>query len=120
MTSDYFRTLGPRRRRPGFGPDDELGTRRVVLSEALWRTRFNGNPSVIGATLHLSGEPYEIAGVASRGFSDPIAGEVDVWLPHDLRGTHDTALTTVVGRMHATASLQQVDAELAALSRSAE
>ena len=65
VTSDYFRTLGSAPfRGPGFGPDDESGTRRVVLSDALWRTRFHGDPSVIGTTVHLSGEPYEIA--ASR------------------------------------------------------
>jgi MacB-like periplasmic core domain len=82
VTSDYFRTLrSGTLRGPGFGLDDELGTRRVVLSDGLWRTRFDSDPLVIGATIHLSAEPYEVVGIAARGFEDPIVGEVDAW-PH--------------------------------------
>jgi predicted permease len=121
VTSDYFRTLrSVPFRGPGFGPDDESGTRRVVLSDALWRSRFNGDPSVIGTSVLLSGELYEIAGVASPGFQDPIAGAVDVWLPHKLRGDRDTQLSTVFGRMHASASHAQVNEELRSLSQTME
>ena len=45
---------------------------------------------------------------------------MDAWLPHKLRGDRDTALTTVVARMHAGVSHQQVDAELASLSHAIE
>jgi predicted permease len=117
VTSDYFRTLGAATfRGPGFGSDDESGTRRVVLSDALWRTRFQSDASAIGTTLHLSGEPYEIAGIAPPGLKDPIAGDVDVWLPHNLRGERDTALRTIVGRLRATVSRPQLDAELSSFS----
>jgi putative ABC transport system permease protein len=118
VTSDYFQALGSASLRgPGFSPDDESGaTRGVVLSDALWRTRFNSDLSVVGATIQLSGETREIVGVASRGLEDPVAGAIDVWLPHNLRGERDTALSTVVGRMRAAVSLAQVDAELASLS----
>ncbi len=119
VTSDYFRTLGSAEfRGPGFDRNDESGTRRVVLSDELWRTRFRGDPAVIGTTVRLSGEPYEIAGIASPGFSDPIVGAVDVWLPHNLRGQRDTAMRAIVGRLRATVSLQQLDADLASISAS--
>jgi predicted permease len=116
VTSDYFRVLestGFRGR--GFVPDDEAGTARVVLSDAFWRRRFNGEPSVIGTTVTLSGQPYEVAGIAAGGFEDPIAGEIDVWLPHNLRGSQDTALTTVVGRVRSGVDLGQAGVELAAI-----
>jgi predicted permease len=119
VTSDYFRTLGSAEfRGPGFDRNDESGTRRVVLSDELWRTRFNGDPAVIGTTVRLSGEPYEIAGIASPGFRDPIMGAVDVWLPHNLRGQRDTAMRAIVGRLRATVSLHQLDADLASISAS--
>ena len=119
VTGDYFRTLRAAPfRGPGFGPEDESGTRRVVLSDALWRTRFHGDPSVIGTTIHLSGEPYEIAGIASPGLQDPVAGTVDAWLPHNFRQERDTGLSAVFGRRGAAVSLQQLDAELASLSDS--
>ena len=75
MTSDYFRTLrSVPFRGPGFRfkRDRRLddGPARAGSSSATpsWRSRFNGDPSAIGTTIHLSGESYDIAGVASPGF----------------------------------------------------
>ena len=59
-TSSTLRS-GPLRG-PGFDRGDEAGTRRVVLSDALWRARFDADASVIGSTIQLSGEPYEVVG----------------------------------------------------------
>ena len=137
VTSDYFRTL---RREPLLGPgftvgdemgapetakqrdeaDDAGGARRVVLSDAIWRARFNGDPSVIGSTIHLTGEPYEIAGIAAPGLRDPVIGDVDAWLPYDLaRDTHpENYSLTVVGRMRNGIDLRQAQSELAVLSES--
>lgn len=49
VSSDYFRTLGSDLQRGReFGRNDEVGTARVVLSDALWRTRFDADASVVG------------------------------------------------------------------------
>ena len=129
VTSDYFRTL---RAEPFRGPglqiedeagepgDDRIGARRVVLSDAVWRARFNGDPSIIGKTIRLSAEPYEVAGIAPAGFEDPTVGAVDAWLPYNL--TRDTLTEnyslTVVGRLRTGVSVKQALAELAVLSES--
>ena len=65
VTSDYFQTLrsGPLRG-PGFDRSDEAGIRRVVLGHAIWRARFDADAAVIGSTIQLSGEPYEVVGIA--------------------------------------------------------
>ena len=86
-TTSHTLRSGPLRG-PGFDRGDEIGTRRVVLSDALWRTRFGSDPSVVGSTIQLSAEPYEVAGIAPQGFEDPIAGDVDAWLPYDLARRH--------------------------------
>jgi predicted permease len=121
VTSGYFHTLrsGPVRGAE-FDRTDESGTDRVVLGEALWRSRFDADPSIVGTTIHLSGEPYEVAGIAPEGFEDPIAGAFDAWLPYGLgRDTHDQNNSlTAVGRLRAGVSLEQARAELASLSRS--
>jgi putative ABC transport system permease protein len=121
VTSGYFRTLasGPLRG-PGFALGDEVGTRRVVLSDRLWRTRFESDPLVIGATVHLSAEPYEVVGIAARGFEDPIVGEVDAWLPYDLAGntSPQNYSLTAVGRLRNGVNVEHARAELAALSQS--
>jgi predicted permease len=133
VTSDYFRTL---RAEPlhgrGFQIEDEagppgddnvgarLGARRLVLSDAVWRARFNGDPSIVGTTVRLSAESYEVAGIAPSGFEDPFVGAVDVWLPYNLERdtlTENYGLT-VVGRLRAGVTVQQAQAELEILSRS--
>ncbi len=45
-----------------------------MLGDALWRTRFGADPSVLGRVLRLNGEPYEIIGVLPPGFLFLTAG----------------------------------------------
>jgi hypothetical protein len=87
VTSDYFDTLrfGPLRG-PGFDRRDEVGTRRVVLSSGVWRSALGAESSIVGSTIRLSGAPYEVVGIAPQGFEDPIAGDVDAWVPYNLAG----------------------------------
>jgi len=40
----------------------------VVLSNRLWRTAFASDPTVVGSSVTLNGEPYTVLGVAARGF----------------------------------------------------
>ena len=132
VTSDYFRTLRSEQfRGPGFQIEDEKagarredrsGARRVVLSNTVWRARFNGDPSLIGTTIRLSAEPYEVAGIAPAGFQDPIAGAVDAWLPYDLDGDtlSENNSLAVFGRLRTGVSMEQALAELAVLSESAK
>ena len=57
VSSGYFSVLRaqPRLGRD-FDRDDETGTNRVVLSDATWRTFFGADPSIVGASIRLSGE----------------------------------------------------------------
>lgn len=118
VTSRYFRTLRSSLRGREFTRDDEVGTRLVVLSDSIWRARFGGDPSVIGTTIQLSAEQYEVAGVAPHGCEDPIAGEVDAWVPYHLaKDTYEENNSlSAVGRLRNGVSLEQARAELATLS----
>ena len=129
VTSDYFRTLrADRFLGPGFQIEDEtgspgddrIGARRVVLSDRIWRARFNREPSIVGQTIRLSAEPYEVAGIAPPGFEDPVAGAVDAWVPYNL--TRDTLTQnyslTVIGRVRTGTTITQTLAELAVRSES--
>jgi len=63
----------------------------VVLSHRLWKSRFGGDRSVIGSTIHLSGLPYTVIGVMPADFTFPnMAGmpasidlpkETQLWVP---------------------------------------
>ncbi|MFA5058705.1 MAG: ABC transporter permease, partial [Opitutaceae bacterium] len=40
----------------------------IVLTQSFWESHFQSDPGVIGRTLRLEGEPFEIIGVAPRVF----------------------------------------------------
>jgi predicted permease len=119
VSSGYFGTLRshPRLGR-GFDRDDEKGSRRVVLSDRVWRAQFGSDPAIVGATVRLSAEPYEVAGVAPPGFEDPVAPDVAAWIPYDLAGDtyEENNSLTGIGRLRNGVSLLQAQAELATLT----
>ena len=52
-----------------FRPDDERpGSPAVVmLSEGLWRSRFDSDPAIVGRTVTLTGQPHIVIGVFPAG-----------------------------------------------------
>jgi putative ABC transport system permease protein len=60
-----------------FAPEeDQLGRDRVILlSDDFWRGRFSADPQVVGRTIVLNDEPYEIVGVLPP-FSFPKVSEL--------------------------------------------
>lgn len=70
VTGGYFSTLGLAAGRGRLlGPEDDRERRQVVvLSYRTWQSRFQGDPGVIGRTVHLNTVPFEVIGVAPEGF----------------------------------------------------
>jgi putative ABC transport system permease protein len=72
VTAQYLSALGIRVARGRDFPRDldaAAGAGRVaVISDALWQRRFNGDPGVVGQTLSLNNQPWEIIGVLPPGF----------------------------------------------------
>jgi predicted permease len=65
--------------RPFTEAEGELGhENKVVLGDALWRSRFGADPGVVGREIRLDDRPYQIVGVmpASFGAMDP---RVQLW-----------------------------------------
>jgi len=80
VSQDYFRTLGVA---PALGrsftaeEDQENGPNAAVLSHALWKRRFAGDPAVLGRIVTLDGKPFTVVGVMPEGFqSQP---EAEIW-----------------------------------------
>ncbi len=49
--------------RPFTGEEDKTGGPLVaVLSESLWRDQFNSDPNIVGRTIILSGESFQVLG----------------------------------------------------------
>lgn len=95
VDGDFFRTLGVQ---PALGrefrPDEQVpgSDRAVILSHALWRTRFNATPDVVGRTITIESEPFLVAGVMPPQFDFPTP-EIGAWLPLSLLGENDVGPT---------------------------
>jgi predicted permease len=50
----------------------------VVLGYKFWQRRFNGDPAIIGKTIQLDHQPYNVVGVAAKRFT---WADADVYLP---------------------------------------
>jgi predicted permease len=87
VSSNYFQLLGLQPQvgrffQPGANDRDYGANDEVVLSNALWRGRFGGDPKVVGRTVTVNGRPFTVAGVATAGFAGIFGGiEEFVWLP---------------------------------------
>jgi putative ABC transport system permease protein len=72
--------VGPQQGRLFVTGDEQAGHAPVVvLSDALWRRRFAGDPNVIGKPVTLDGAGYAVVGVAPPGFQYP--DKTEAWLP---------------------------------------
>ena len=78
----FFRVLGasPLIGRE-FTPDEDRpgGPAVVVLSHSFWNRVFHKDPSAVGRTINLRGEPYTVIGVMPENFRSDAAA--DVWAP---------------------------------------
>jgi len=116
--ASFFEVLGVQ---PALGrafrvDEDQAGTDRVViLSDRLWRARFNGDPAILGKTITLDGITRTIVGVMPRGFTFPAASQV--WTPLAMRlDPGNSFLFPVVGRLRADATPDQAKSELEAIA----
>ncbi|HXI20212.1 MAG TPA: ABC transporter permease, partial [Gemmatimonadales bacterium] len=121
VSAGYFPTL---RATPllgrTFAPDEErAGVTRVVLSYGLWRNLTGGDPAVVGRTISLDGQAYEVIGVMRPGFQDVAGEDVAAWVPANLaRGgdnTRQNSYLSAIGRLRPGVSLAQAQAEVDAV-----
>ena len=86
VTGNYFSTFGvPAFAGRAMAPADDVpgAAPVIVLSHHSWEANFASDPSVIGSTFFIEGQPFAVIGIAPPGFfgdtlrSDP----PDLWIP---------------------------------------
>jgi len=79
VTPGFFEVLGvaPVAGRT-FAPSDKASP-VTVISDRLWRTRFNANPSLVGGSIRVGGIPRTVIGIVPAGFE--LLTKADVWTP---------------------------------------
>ena len=125
VTGRYFGTLGVpallgRSLQPG---EDSAGREHVVvLGYGLWQRLFGGEPGVVGRTLSLNGENFEVVGVMPREFRDFFNRTVELWAPlvfrpEDLGDDRRTnEYLNLTARMRPGVSPEQAGAEMRSLA----
>ena len=123
ITSDYFKTLGVS---PAFGrdfeaADDKPGAPRVVmLSDGLWRRRFNADPAVIGKPISINSLSYTVIGVMPASYTDMLSTlimpEAELWRTLAYNPPQPPACAScrhisVVGRLRSDVTLAQAEAD---------
>ncbi|HEY6830651.1 MAG TPA: ABC transporter permease [Gemmatimonadaceae bacterium] len=61
------------------GEDTPSAPRVVILSEALWRRDFSGDPAVVGKQIQINAQSMTVVGVAPAGQGYPMSAEL--WVP---------------------------------------
>lgn len=130
VTGNYFDLLGvqPQAGR-FFHAADEHGPNSaayVVLSDALWRSAFHADPSIIGAVVDLNRHPFTVVGVTPAAFHGterfvwpgywlPIVNreQVEGWNSLDNRAS---VALTVIGRLKPGVTPRQATENLNAIS----
>ena len=89
----------------------------VILSNHLWR-RLGADPKILGKTLQLDLKPYTVVGVLAAGQPDNYPWDVTVPLViPPMAINHDMHWLNVTGRLKDGVTLQQANAEMAAVAR---
>jgi len=128
VSASFFPTLGilPVTGR-NFTADEDLpnGPSVCILSHELWQTRFGGRREVVGSTITLNGQSWQVVGVLPPRLSPPFA-QVQVFAPRvfevggltPVQVQNGAGYAQAIARLKPGLSLEQASADLAALGRS--
>ena len=103
----------------GFLRDDETPGRRhvVVVGDGLWKRKFGGDPGLVGRSITIDGELYEVVGIAPPRFEFPDGAQL--WAPHQFdaaKAPRDVRFLTVIGRLAPGGTNDQAQAEMTLLA----
>jgi predicted permease len=84
VSADYFRALGIR---PAIGRDFQSSDDQpnsppaVIISDTLWRRRFDADSAIIGRQIALDDIPFTVVGILPAGFENVVSPSAEIWSP---------------------------------------
>ncbi|HEY3624712.1 MAG TPA: ABC transporter permease [Terracidiphilus sp.] len=124
MTANFFDLLGVK---PLLGrfflPEEETrpdAVPYVVLGYSTWKTRYAGDPGIVGKAIEIARQPVTVIGVAPEGFIGAMPGLLDdAWLTLNPLGTNEYRIThrsldflNVLGRLQPGMSREKATQDL--------
>lgn len=87
----------------------------IVLANALWRSNFGEDRSIVGRTIPVDGRPLTVVGVMPPGFDE----DADFWVPLTDRTAfaRDDRQLTLFARLSSDVSLREATTEIESISR---
>src|SRR6201994_1270386 len=97
----------------------------VVLGYSIWKTRYAGDPQIVGKTIEIARQPVTVIGVAPEGFIGAAPGlRDDAWLTLNPIGTNEYRIThrnvdflIVLGRLRPGVSREHATQDLETIMR---
>jgi putative ABC transport system permease protein len=119
VTPNFFATMGvkPEIGR-GFlaGEDEAAGPHVAILMHSFWKSRFGGDPAVVGRSIQLDSNSVTVVGVLPKEFEFAPRGSVQIWVPLHISGDFVTRRSlrwiSAVGRLARGTTLAQAEAEI--------
>jgi putative ABC transport system permease protein len=129
VTPTLFPVLGAQPIKGRVFNDSEFGEGNdgvVVVSERLWRRRFNSDPQLVGQQVPINGRSFTVIGIMPAAFEFPLplfgvqgatfAERADIWKPvaftPDEMKSRGSRSYGVVGRLKAGVTVKQAQAEV--------
>lgn len=122
VSRGFFQALGARPVAGRlFAPEEDTagGANVVVLGHSFWQRMLGGDAGVVGRTLELNGEGYQVVGVLQPGFEFPLLPGADVFFPLALDAANPSRgaiFLRVVGRLAPGVTLDRAHADVSALA----
>jgi len=95
----------------------------TILNYGFWERRYAKDPSIIGKTIRLNGNPTTVIGIMAPGFDFP-HHRVDVWVPlapaPNLQKRENRVLWFAFGRLAPGATISSAQAEMDTIGRRLE
>jgi len=102
----------------GMTPGETLrGDPVAVISHRVWRDRFGADSTLVGGTISMNGSPYTVVGIMPPRI---VIYGMDLWIPMGVSPSvfpRDRRQWQVMARVRDGATLEDANAELAALTR---
>jgi putative ABC transport system permease protein len=128
VSPGFFRTLGLR---PQLGRDFTADEGRpegkfvVILTDAIWRSRFHSDPNLVGQSITLDQTPYTVVGVLPARVQFPFMGQADIFVPRYFefslippeRLRMGVGYLSIIARLRPEITLPRANSELALLNQ---
>ena len=94
----------------------------AILTDAIWKSKFAADQTIVGKSITLDGEPYLVAGVMPPGFR-LLDKTADVFVPHALTPNEASlagrgiATLELVGRLNDGVSIEQARTDVEAIAQ---